>query len=212
MRKLFAVGLAAVVLSACAAVGKTPIEAAPAAIPAHVSRPITLPLPSLVAPSAPVAVPAPAYVARELVPAPAPAAVVVAAPRARLDLPWGEWLLELLDLLGPLLVPLAMLLASPLLDRIPGPAGVLVRAYMTRGRFEQAISAGINSVKGAAHGKSLSIEIGKPVAAAALQFIADNWTKTTIRAAGGPDAIRAQIVAMLPLEADATIADVERAS
>ena len=157
------------------------------------------------APAPVINVTAPSIDPTVLAAAVAEAVRAAAPPPAPVDLSWGSWAVQLLDLFEPVLMLLVPVLLLPLLDKIPGPTGVLIRALASRDRVQETLGRALAATRGAAANQKLTVDVGNAVAAQYLQIAADEWPRWLKRAAGGEEGIRKKVIGMLDLEADATV-------
>lgn len=138
----------------------------------------------------------------------APAVAPVAASIAGPALPWGDWLSGLLQPVTAALVPLAAAAVTAGIARVaPWAASVL-----TRDRIEAAIRAGAefgqNAVAGAARGRTVSADLGAAVVAAGARHVLATAPAHVVRKAGGPEGVAARIFRALPLDPQASAANV----
>lgn len=139
--------------------------------------------------------------------APAGGAAPAVTPVAGL-LPWGYWLSGLLQPVTAALVPLAAAAVTAGIARVaPWAASVL-----TRDRIEAAIRAGAefgqNAVAGAARGRTVSADLGAAVVAAGARHVLATAPAHVVRKAGGPEGVAARIFRALPLDPQASAANV----
>jgi hypothetical protein len=130
------------------------------------------------------------------------------SPAASLTLPWGDWLVALLQPASAVLVPLAAAAVTAGIARVaPWAASVL-----TRDRVEAAIRAGAaygqNAVAGAAKGRSVSVDLGAAVVAAGARHVLATAPAHVVRRAGGVEGVAARIFRALPLDPQASAANV----
>ncbi|WCS24681.1 hypothetical protein LOK46_26725 [Methylobacterium sp. NMS14P] len=140
--------------------------------------------------------------------APAGGAAPAVAPVAGMALPWGDWLSGLLHPVTAALVPLAAAAVTAGIARVaPWAASVL-----TRDRIEAAIRAGAefgqNAVAGAARGRTVSADLGAAVVAAGARHVLATAPAHVVRKAGGPEGVAARIFRALPLDPQASAANV----
>jgi hypothetical protein len=227
MNKKIAFLAAVLALSLAGCIGMSPPAAAQAPLVTAPTTPakkpvISLPVPTPAQekdairlgyePPAPVTAPAPiinvttpAIDPVVLAAAVAEAVKAAAPPPAPVSLGWGDWIIQALDTLEPLILMLGPVLLLPLLDKIPGPTGVLIRAFASRDRVQETLGRAIAATRGAAAGKQLTVDVGNAVAAQYLQIAADEWPRWLKRASGGDEGIRKKVIGMLDLEPDATV-------
>lgn len=122
---------------------------------------------------------------------------------ATATLPWGDWLVALLQPISAVLVPVAAAAITAGIAKVaPWAAAVL-----TRQRIEAAIQAGAaygrNAVAGAAKGRTVRVDLGSAVIAAGVQHVIDEAPQL-IRAAGGVEGLARRIFRALDLEDGAT--------
>ena len=127
---------------------------------------------------------------------------------ASVTLPWGDWLTGLLQPASAVLVPLAAAAVTAGIARVaPWAASVL-----TRDRVEAAIRAGAefgqNAVAGAARGRTVSVDLGSAVVAAGARHVLATAPAHVVRSAGGAEGVAARIFQTLPLDPQASAANV----
>jgi hypothetical protein len=123
-------------------------------------------------------------------------------------LPWGDWLVAILQPVSAVLVPIAAgAVTAGIAKYAPWAASVA-----TRDRVEAAIQAGAafgqNAVAGVAKGKTVTVNLGSAVIAAGAQHVIDEAPSRVIKAAGGVDGIATRIFRALPLEDQASAQNV----
>jgi hypothetical protein len=133
---------------------------------------------------------------------------LAAAPAGAAGLPWGDWLVGLLQPVSAVLVPLAAGAVTAGIARVaPWAASVL-----TRDRVEAAIRAGVefgqNAVAGAARGRPVSVDLGSAVVAAGARHVLATAPAHVVRTAGGAEGIATRIFRALPLDPQASAATV----
>ena len=124
------------------------------------------------------------------------------------SVPWGDWLVALLQPASAVLVPIAAAAVTAGIARVaPWAASVL-----TRDRVEAAIRAGAaygqNAVAGAAKGRTVSVDLGAAVVAAGARHVLATAPAHVVRRAGGAEGVAARIFRALPLEPQASAANV----
>jgi hypothetical protein len=137
-----------------------------------------------------------------------PALAAAAALPAGAAVPWGDWLTALLQPVSAVLVPLAAAALTAGIARVaPWAASV-----MTRDRVEAAIRAGAefgqNAVAGAARGRTVSVDLGSAVVATGARHVLATAPAHVVRTAGGAEGIAARIFRALPLDPQASVANV----
>jgi hypothetical protein len=131
-----------------------------------------------------------------------------AAAAAAAGVPWGDWLAGLLQPVSACLVPLAAAAVTAGIARVaPWAASVL-----TRDRVEAAIRAGaefgLNAVAGAAKGRAVSVDLGPAVVAAGAWHVLTTAPAHVVRTAGGAEGVATRIFRALPLDPQASAANV----
>ena len=92
-------------------------------------------------------------------------------------------------------------------DKIPPASiGAVLKGLITQQLVEKAISFGVNTVAGAAKGKTLTFDVGNQVLANALNYVVEHTPGWLLAWTGGVNAIRDHIIALLPVEDGASLA------
>lgn len=128
--------------------------------------------------------------------------IVVAIPPTEVVLNWGDFLAILLaNLADPSSVAWTAfgLALTWLVTRLPGPLQFAFKLFQVEQLLRNAISASVNSTKGAVEGKTLGIDVGSQVLAKALQYAIDNGQKSLIDWMGGETGIQDKLIARIPL-------------
>ncbi|MGH1588184.1 hypothetical protein ACRBEV_07220 [Methylobacterium phyllosphaerae] len=129
-------------------------------------------------------------------------------PAAGVTLPWGDWLVGLLQPVTAVLVPLAAAAVTAGIARVAPWAASL----LTRDRVEAAIRAGAefgqNAVAGAARGRTVNVDLGAAVVAAGTRHVLATAPAHVVRKAGGAEGVAARIFRALPLDPQASAASV----
>ncbi|MHB2211709.1 hypothetical protein [Methylobacterium sp. CM6257] len=133
---------------------------------------------------------------------------LAAQPTTGVTVPWGDWLVALLQPVSAVLVPLAAASVTAGIARVaPWAASVL-----TRDRVEAAIRAGAafgqNAVAGAAQGRTVSVDLGSAVVTAGARHVLATAPAHVVRTAGGIEGVAARIFRALPLDPQASVANV----
>lgn len=127
--------------------------------------------------------------------------VVTAVPDTTVAIPWGDWIIA-----GRDAVAAAIMLAVTYAFRAL-PANIV--AMLTSARviqiIEKGIDYGLNSVAGAAKGKTLNVNVGNAVVAQAVQYVINQAPGWMVNWVGGEEGIRRMIVARLPVAEDAAL-------
>lgn len=122
-------------------------------------------------------------------------------------MPVGVWADAVLVFAGDHLAALVLAAVAALCRKLPAEAVNYLRMMRVEQLLDRAIGAGINGVRGAVFGKTLTIEVGSEVVAKAAQYAIDHGPPSLIAWMGGPEAIAAKIRARLDLEEDAGTPD-----
>lgn len=124
-------------------------------------------------------------------------------------IPWGDWLVGLLQPVSAVLVPpvAAAAVTAGIARVAPWAASLL-----TRERVEAAIRAGAeygqNAVAGAARGRTVSVDLGSAVVAAGVRHVVATAPAHVVRSAGGAEGVAARIFRALPLDPQASAGNV----
>ncbi|MHC2103390.1 hypothetical protein FV242_20620 [Methylobacterium sp. WL64] len=123
-------------------------------------------------------------------------------------IPWGDWLVGLLQPVSAVLVPIAAAAVTAGIARVAPWAASL----LTRERVEAAIRAGAaygqNAVAGAARGRTVSVDLGSAVVAAGVRHVVATAPAHVVRSAGGAEGVAARIFRALPLDPQASAGNV----
>ncbi|AWB21259.1 hypothetical protein DA075_10330 [Methylobacterium currus] len=142
-------------------------------------------------------------------PALAQAAATVAQPAtdtAVVTIPYGSWLTSAAAGIQEIVVSVIMAVIAFACRRLPAAIGAVVRGLLTQQLVERAIAFGMSTVAGAAAGKTLSVPVGNAVLANALNYAVEHAPGWFLKWAGGEQAIRDHIIALLPMDQDASLA------
>ncbi|MBB2965086.1 hypothetical protein [Methylobacterium sp. R2-1] len=149
-----------------------------------------------------------AALALACVASPALAAEVATVGDKPVLIPWGDWLVALaVSLREPILTILLPIIAAYIIQAIRKvyPWAAL---FLTQKRVEMMLKAGVgfglNAVQDAAKGKTLSVNVAKPVIAKDTQYVIDTAPPAVIKAAGGADGIAARMFRKLDLDEHAS--------
>jgi hypothetical protein len=113
--------------------------------------------------------------------------------------PWGDALASLSSPVATLLFGVGLWLVR----QLPAQLVAILHTQRVEQLLLRAIGYAVNSVAGAAAGKTLTVPVGNAVLAHALQYVVDRAPRWLVNWMGGPSAIAAMIWARLPMEADA---------
>lgn len=136
------------------------------------------------------------------------APALAAAPAGGVAIPWGDWLVGLLQPVSAVLVPVATAAVTAGIARVAPWAASL----LTWERVEAAIRAGAeygqNAVAGAARGRTVSVDLGSAVVAAGVRHVVATAPAHVVRSAGGAEGVAARIFRALPLDPQASAGNV----
>lgn len=123
--------------------------------------------------------------------------------------PWGAWLSQLApSILDVTLAAVSAIIAWGL-RRLPSSISTvlvpIVRSAQVEQLLSRAVTYGINAVAGAAHDKTLSIDVGNQVVAEALRYALDHGPAWLEAFAGSSDYLAQKIIARLKLVEDAAV-------
>ena len=139
--------------------------------------------------------------------APAYAAEVATLGDKAVVLPWGDWLVAILQLARDILVPILTVMIMSALYKIAPWA----QSYLTNARVESMVqhvtAYGINAVGGAVRGKTIEVDVGAKVIASAVQRAVDAAPATVVAAAGGPQGVAKRVFRSLDLAPEANLAN-----
>lgn len=128
-------------------------------------------------------------------------------PDGQVDVPWGDWLAEILKGLLVFVGGVALWL----LRRLPAnlvTALDMFAGMMGQGRanelLEKAITYGVNTTAGAVKGRTLTVKVGLEVLERALEY-AVRHAPNLVKMLGGVQAVREKIIARLELEETAAL-------
>ncbi|UMY16676.1 hypothetical protein MMB17_18615 [Methylobacterium organophilum] len=139
----------------------------------------------------------------------AQAAATIAEPSnntAVVTVPYGSWLTSAAAGIQEIVVSVIMAVIAFACRRLPAAAGAVVRGILTQQLVERAIAFGMSTVAGAVAGKTLSVPVGNAVLANALNYAVTNAPTWFVKWIGGEQAIRDHIIALLPMEEQASLA------
>ncbi len=132
------------------------------------------------------------------------ATIVLTLPALAADttvsVPVDTWLNPVLEFLGLIAAGLATWLVGILVRFLPKGLQAFASAQLQAalaGWITQAINYAIQQVEGFDKGKTIDLNVGSSALAVALRFLIEHGPGWLIKLAGGPDKIKAQILAAL---------------
>ncbi|WP_315804023.1 hypothetical protein [Bradyrhizobium sp. SZCCHNS3002] len=111
-------------------------------------------------------------------------------------IPYGQWVSDWMPLIGASLAALV----TWGLRQLPANVVALFGNARVELLINNAIGYGLNAVKDAAKGKTLSVDVGNKVLAEALQYAVENAPAWLLSWAGGPEGLAKKIFGRLDLE------------
>ncbi len=136
-------------------------------------------------------------------------AVALAAPAdpgGTVTFAWGDLIAGNADWIASGLVAIVLWM----IRRLPGEIQAVIRTARVEQLLERAITYGVNSVVGAAAGRSLSVSVSQPVLASALQYALDRMPSALLKWVGGPPRLAEMIWARLDVATEAGRPDLDQ--
>lgn len=128
-------------------------------------------------------------------------------PDGTVDVPWGDWLAQLLNAAIAIIAAAALWLLRKLPTHMVAALDMF-SGMMGQGRvnelIEKAVTYGVNTTAGAVRGKTLKVGVGNEVLERAFEY-AMRHAPGLVAKLGGMVALREKIIARLDLEEDAAI-------
>lgn len=118
--------------------------------------------------------------------------------------PWGDWVVAVLQPASAVLVPVAAAALTAGLYRVAPWAALLLSRQRIEMMVQGGAAYGLNAVAGAVKGRALSVPLGSAVIAEGVQHVIDTSPRRAIRSAGGPAGIAGMIFRSLPLDEGAS--------
>lgn len=129
----------------------------------------------------------------------------VAAQAATIEVPVGDWAAAIITFATPLIGAFLIWVLS----RFQGPWAQKLRTDAAEQLLANAVAYGLNATAGAVKGKTVSVDVGNQVVAAAADYAVANGPGKLVGWLGGEDGIRDKILARLTVPEDAAIQDGE---
>lgn len=123
---------------------------------------------------------------------------------------WGDALVAGAQTLTSVLTPVLVAGAMASVARMAGPLRFLVTNTLVERLVRNATDYALNAVAGSVRGKTLTVTVGSAVLAKAVQRALDQAPAWLAEAAGGPSGLAEKIFRSLPLEEEASVANVLR--
>lgn len=120
-------------------------------------------------------------------------------------IPWGEWLVAVMEPLKELLVLILTGLATMLVARLGPMARMLVSEALIESTVRKWVDYGIAATAGAAKGRSVSFDVGSQVVAKTINRAQERAAISSVSqwaldAAGGPQELANKVIRMLPID------------
>lgn len=122
------------------------------------------------------------------------------AAETTVTIPVADWLNPVLEFLAAIGVGLATWLVGVLVGFLPAWLRPLINTAVQAalaGWIRQAINYAIQQVEGFDQNKTISFQVGSSGLAAALRFLIEHGPTWLLKLAGGPDKLKAQVLAAL---------------
>lgn len=120
--------------------------------------------------------------------------------------PYGSWLDSVLANAQGIAVAAILGLVTIASRKAPAWAATIIKTALTEQMLAHAVAFGINAVRGAVQGKSLSVDVGSRVLAEAFGYVIDKAPAWFLKYVGGAENLKTMILARLQLDADADAA------
>lgn len=125
---------------------------------------------------------------------------------AIVTVPYGSWIGSLAASFQEIVVSLVMVVITFALRNVPAAIGNILKGILTQQVVEKGVAFGFNTVAGATKGATLSFDVGNAVLANALNYVVTHVPAWLLTWVGGTNAIRDHIIALLPMDANASLA------
>lgn len=115
-------------------------------------------------------------------------------------IPWGDWLNAVLEFAAAILMLAIGGLIGALVKFLPAWLQPMITAQVQAalaGWIRQAIHYAIQQVEGFDKGKTITFDVGSGALAVAVRFLIDHAPSWLLKLAGGPEKLKAQILAQL---------------
>lgn len=135
----------------------------------------------------------------------APAWAADAVSDSKITIPIGDWI-------GEMVVPIFAALAGIvtwLIRKLPAAAKAWIDTLRIEQLLDKAIAYGLNSVAGAAKGRTLSVDVHLSVLAYVLQYALDRIPTALLKWVGGPTSLAEMIWSRLDIDVTAARPDLQ---
>lgn len=127
--------------------------------------------------------------------------------------PWGAYLVAIVEPLREVLVTILVAVVMTFVARLGPMARMFITEQLVEMTMRKWIDSGLAATKGAVKGRTLNVELGSEVVAQAInrgleRADVSSVSKWAMDQAGGPKEVANKVIRMLPLEAEATTAEV----
>lgn len=120
-----------------------------------------------------------------------------------ITIPYGDWVAQIAEIVSALLVPVLLAVVSRLAYVLPAPITAAINTSRVEQLLDKAIGYAMNTVAGAAKGKSLDVNVGSQVVAEAVNYALQQGPSKLIVWLGGQDALIRMILARINLNQSA---------
>lgn len=128
---------------------------------------------------------------------------VVAPDATTVVVPYGNWLDAVLSNAQEIIVAGLLAVVAFVLRKLPAGVADAFRTLRVEQLLARAVDYGINATRGAAKGKSLSVDVGSEVLAKAISYAVDRAPALLIEWLGGVESLKQMILARLNLDPEA---------
>lgn len=95
---------------------------------------------------------------------------VAATPTGSVSIPWGDWLILLLNQLAPIIIAAIVALVTWICRKLPANVAAIVKETITQNKIERAVSYGLAQTTGALKGKTLTADHVDAILSAAVAY------------------------------------------
>ena len=117
--------------------------------------------------------------------------------------PYGSWLDAILANAQGIAVAAILSIVAVASRNAPAWLAQIIKMLLTEQMLAHAVAFGINAVRGAVKGQTLSVGVGSEVLAQAFTYVISKAPGWFLKWVGGPENLKTMILARLDLEADA---------
>ncbi len=135
------------------------------------------------------------------------AQTTVPGPTTVVAVPVGDWVNQIVPLVGEILVAVISGSIMWALRHLPDAIRANISAAQVKQAQDLLVHAadyGLNTIAADVKGKTVSVDLGNAVAAAGVQYVVDHGPADVVNLMGGEEAIKQKIIARLPISEAAT--------